>query len=244
MKKILPFMMFGMFAIQANAQTESPKQLEEDIVGLSIRLADKEARLARLKERTAHLEKRNSIKPEESDPCKWIESYRSVEALYNDSESIRKHFPKQYEQYKALLEMYSAFKKDGECSEARFKAINDKLKGLELPTCSNDSLKDDYKLTKLYFDDYNYTMSELARVFDVVDKDKTTGEKLLTKLRADDQTYYIDRIPYVKGLLEEYINSSNRPDDISGKEHKTPRERLRENLADAWPAAGFLKQKQ
>lgn len=244
MKKIFLFIAFGLFAIGTNAQTESPKQLEEDIVGLSIKIVDKEAKLATLKERTALLSKRKDFKPQKRSPFEWLKDFKSVESLYNDSVRVKK-FDKAL---MPLVDMYDAFING--CDKKRHEAISASLKAMTLPDSCTAELKDDFKKIKLVFDDYDYTMSELARVFKIVEKngDGKTADSIWRILKKDDETYYIDKIQYVHDQLDTFINVSktstseitkDKSSSGDGKKQESPRSKMKEKLAKDWPKAGF-----
>lgn len=244
MKKIGLLFICGIFSMGMNAQTT--KQLEQDIVRLSVELANMEDSLATLQKKTAAYSKRKDLRLSKAAPYEWLKRYQSVKELYADSNNVKR----KQEALWPIVEMYRAYEKG--CSKQEFDAIFARLKRVSLPDSCSAELKDDYKLVKLYFEDYDYTMSELARVFDVVDKAKTAGDALLNQLKKDDETYYIDRIPYVRMQLEKFVGSS-RPSGIieenkdkgsknssSEGSKKSPREKQREELAKAWPKAGFL----
>jgi hypothetical protein len=82
-----------------------------------------------------------------------------------------------------------------------------------LKPAHNDSFIQSFEELLTQIKDYRFTMFELVRVFDLVDeksKNGMEGTEISSSLRADEETEFIDKIPYTKDLLDKYIESDRR----------------------------------
>ena len=82
-------------------------------------------------------------------------------------------------------------------SNEEFKASIDKVDSLVL-----EQHKADFEELASNINDYEFVMSELARVFRLVDK---KGDVKEDQLRQENELVYIDKIPYAKNTLTVYI---------------------------------------
>lgn len=241
MRKILFFIMSGLLPLGMAAQTESPKQLGEAIIDLSVKIVENDDSLAKLERSVTLLSKREKIKLKSNNFTEVMKKYKSLRDLYEDSIRVKKIGKK----YIPMIKMYKAYE-DG-CTQAEYRAIKAELESMKLPEYSTEAdvqefaaFKKDYEEIAYVFDDYEYTMKELARVFKVVEKKESGDAKALLKaLEADDETYYIDKIPYAQRLLKKFIDSKKEICSGIDNKKKYPRAEIVKKLADAWSEAGF-----
>lgn len=241
MRKILFFIMSGLLPLGMAAQTESPKQLGEAIIDLSVKIVENDDSLAKLERSVTLLSKREKIKLKSNNFTEVMKKYKSLRDLYEDSIRVKKIGKK----YIPMIEMYKAYE-DG-CTQAEYRAIIVKLESMKLPEYSTEAdaqefaaFKKDYEKIAYVFDDYEYTMKELARVFKVVEKKESGDAKAILKaLEADDETYYIDKIPYAQRLLKKFIDSKKEKCLGIDNKKEYPRAEIVRKLAEAWSEAGF-----
>lgn len=241
MRKILFFIMSGLLPLGMAAQTESPKQLAEAIIDLSVKIVENDDSLAKLERSVTLLSKREKIKLKSNNFTEVMKKYKSLRDLYEDSIRVKKIGKK----YIPMIEMYKAYE-DG-CTQAEYRAIKAELESMKLPEYSTEAdvqefaaFKKDYEKIAYVFEDYEYTMKELARVFKIVEKRESgDADALLKALKADDETYYIDNIPYAQQMLEKFIDSKKEICLGIDNKKEYPRAKLVEKLADAWSEAGF-----
>lgn len=233
--------MSGLLPLGMAAQTESPKQLGEAIIDLSIKIVENDDSLAKLERSVTLLSKREKIKLKSNNFTEVMKKYKSLRDLYEDSIRVKKIGKK----YIPMIEMYKAYE-DG-CTQAEYRAIKAELESMKLPEYRTEAdvqefaaFKKDYEKIAYVFDDYEYTMKELARVFKVVEKKESGDAKALLKaLEADDETYYIDRIPYAQQMLKKFIDSKKEICLGIDNKKEYPRAGIVKKLAEAWSEAGF-----
>lgn len=142
----------------------------------------------------------------------YYEKNREFKKSLDDSE--------EFSAYKTIVLMYLSLQKDGgykkdenDSFKSQLKTINQQLDNLKL----SDKFKADFEDMATKIKDYRFTMFELVRVFDLIDGNKDEPAKIYSDLRRDGETEFIDKIPFAKKLLENYLDADGKNTINAGK---------------------------
>lgn len=211
MKRIFLVIIIGLLGFSVNAQDKKlKKEIEEKErlkSELSRDLSDLDFQIDKIRNR--------SLRSDDEYIKKKLASYKDIKALYDDEAFQRKlkesKFAETYasieKMYKSILENGGGYKPlDNDLYKIQIDRLRDEL--LKLNIHKGSFIRSFDELSEL-IKDYKFTMSELLRVFDVVDEKSQNmlSSKIYQSLQDDYETEYIDKIPFTKQLLKQYINS-------------------------------------
>lgn len=218
MKKIFLAILVSLLGFSVNAQD---KKLKKEIDNKTNVKSELEMQLMSIDLQIDKVKNR-SLRSDDEYIKKKLASYKDIKALYEDEAFQRKLKESKFaETYSSIEKMYKSILGDGggykPLDNDLYKIQIDRLRD-ELVKLKRDKIiihKDSFlrsfdDLSEL-IKDYKFTMSELLRVFDVVDykSQKMPSSEIYQSLQDDHETEYIDKIPFTKYLLEKYINSDN-----------------------------------
>lgn len=220
MNRILILLVAISCSLGMNAQ--SKRDLEKAIKKSTKQKAELVAKYQALKSSNARIENRKFIT--ESPEL----SLRKRLAFYKDIKEMadRNIFEKMPEyqklpfakNYISLIRMYNSLGKNGGYRQEENEAFKSELDAIKVHVLSMDPKHKDSFIQS--FDDldncirnYRFAMFELARIFVLVEEKEKEGletASIYNSLKEDEETDFVDKIPYTKNQLINYINGDNR----------------------------------
>lgn len=154
-----------------------------------------------------------------------LAGYKDVESLADDVNNLEqyKDLKKLYSTYATIIGMYKALQKNGGYDAKQNTDHKDSIKLLReeianLNPAHKESFVRSFDEVAALIEDYEFTMYELFRVFDLVDdlsKERKGSMEIGSKLSDDGETGYVNKINYTKYLLDNYIHAdANRRAEI------------------------------
>lgn len=223
MNKILILLIAVSCSLGMNAQ--SKKDLEKAIASSKKQKAELDAQYQALQSSNARIENRKFVteSPEQSLRNR-LAFYKDIEVMAK-SDIFRKipeyknvSFAKSYI---SLISMYNSLLKTGGYNQEENEAFKNELDAIKKVILSMDPKHQDSFIQS--FDDldncirnYRFAMFELARIFVLVEEKEKEGlkpEDIYTSLQDDEETSFVDQIPYTQIALQTYCA---RPDKRSG----------------------------
>lgn len=206
---------------------QSDKKLKKQIDELTKQKTELEAELNRINAEIALIENRSfSRETPEQKLKKKLAWFKDVAALAKDTrfqQELKKTSDSLFNTYSLIIEMYLSLqiekenekeggyqKEKNDMYKNQLGELKDKLSNFE--PAHKESFIQSFEKMATQIKDYRFTMYELIRVFDLVDVKSTKGmenDKIYSSLKADDETEFIDEIPYTKYLLKKYIEADN-----------------------------------
>ena len=219
MNKILILLIAVSCSLGMNAQ--SKKDLEKAIASSKKQKAELDAQYQALQSSNARIENRKFVteSPEQS--------LRNRLAFYKDIKDMAESdiFGKKPEyqnvsiakSYISLIRMYNSLKTGGYNQEEN-EAFKNELDTIKVHILSMDPKHKDSFIQS--FDDldnciriYRFAMFELARIFVLVKEKEKEGletASIYNSLKEDEETDFVDKIPYTRNQLVNYINGDDR----------------------------------
>ena len=220
MNKILILLIAVSCSLGMNAQ--SKKDLEKAIASSKKQKAELDAQYQALQSSNARIENRKFVteSPEHS--------LRNRLAFYKDikdmaESNIFREKPEYQnvsfaKSYISLIRMYNSLGKTGGYKQEENEAFKSELDVIKEHVLSmNPKHKDTFIQS---FDDldncirnYRFAMFELARIFVLVKEKEKEGletASIYNSLKEDEETDFVDKIPYTKNQLVNYINGDDR----------------------------------
>lgn len=226
MKKILLTIMvcLSFSAVYSQSERKLKKMTEENaelIEDLKSKKDELNKELSRINTEISHIEHRSFARetPEQSLKKK-LAWYKDVSSLANDVSFQQKLKTSQslFNTYSLIIKMYLSLQKkggyqkeDNDFYKNQFGALKHQLSMLD--PAHNESFIQSFEELSTQIKDFRFTMFELIRVFDLVDEKSKNGmesAEIYSSLRADEETEFIDKIPYTKFLLKDYIETDDR----------------------------------
>lgn len=223
MSKILliVIMMLCTASNQVYAQSKVIKRLRSKESALKTDSANLSAALATIENRSF-----TQASPEELLMQK-LSKYENIEALATDGELIRllngKYRRMQLSHtYQIIINMYNSLQVNG----GYMKSQNDQYVNnsenirsqiTQINPAHSQGFLDSFDSMISKIKDFRYAMFELKRVFALVDEKEETSTdraKIKSSLKEDDETEIIDKIPFTKKLLSDYIDNPMRRSKI------------------------------
>lgn len=215
MKKI--FLAFFVCLSCLNVEAESDKKVKKQIGDLYKTNVELRQDLERVNIEIRQIANRSfSTETPEEKIKKRLAWYKDVSTLVGDvkfcDELNKSPLGKTYT---PIVEMYLSLQRHGGYQRDKndyyknmFESLKHQLSELNPP--HKDSFVKSVEEMMTQIKDYRFTMFELVRVFDLVDKKEKAGmqkDNIYKALRDDYETEYTDKIPFTKDLLEKYIKA-------------------------------------
>ena len=220
MNKILILLIAVSCSLGMNAQ--SKKDLEKAIASLKNQKAELNAQYQALQSSNAKIVNRKFVteSPEQSLRNR-LAFYKNIMEMAKDD--IFKKKPEYQnvsfaKSYISLIRMYNSLGKTGGYKQEENEAFKSELDAIKVHVLSmNPKHKDSFIQS---FDDldncirnYRFAMFELARLFDLA-KEKEESEKieragLYKSLQEDEETDFVDKIPYTREVLINYTKGDD-----------------------------------
>lgn len=203
----------------SNIYAQSDKKLKKQIDDLTKQKTELEAELNNINTEIALIENRSFSRetPEQSLKRK-LSFYRNIAELSKKMEKNLNSSSSLVRSYSYIIAMYESVLKTGgydkvqnDLYKNQIEAITHQVQNLDPPHA--DTFIESFEKLATQIKDYRFTMFELIRVFDLVDEKSKSGmesAKIHKSLSDDEETEFIDKIPYTKNLLKEYIDSDDR----------------------------------
>lgn len=146
-----------------------------------------------------------------------LAGYKDVESLADDVNNLEqyKDLKKLYSTYATIISMYNVLQKNGGYDATQntdhktcIKSLREEIANLN--PAHKESFIRSFDEVAALIEDYEFTMYELFRVFDLVDDLSKEGKGYMeigSKLSDDGETEYINKINYTKYLLYTYIRA-------------------------------------
>ena len=221
MKQIILVLIACLLCSNIDAQD---KKLQKQIDGLKKQKTELETELNSINTKIALIENRSFSRETPSQLLKRrLSSYRDVEEL---SKKMPRNLDRNapiVDSYYYIIEMYESVmagddKKPiwGNETHGYDKVKNDFYKNnIEafrhqvMTVEPQQSFVQSFEKLATQIKDYRFTMFELVRIFDLVDEKtkKMDVDGIYSSLRADEETEFVDKIPFTKSLLQEYIEA-------------------------------------
>lgn len=213
MNKLLILLVAFSCTLGVNAQ--SKKEWKKKIENLEKEKKELQDSLQTLQNSNNRIKNRAFVTTEQSLRIE-LASYKDVEELATqnifEKTSTYENLPLA-KSYIAIISMYKSLSEDGGYNQKENEAFQRELDSIEKQVQSikhKDSFLMSFDELANNIRDYRYAMSELARLFVLVDKKEKGGmktAKIYSSLQDDYETDAIDRIPFTKSQLEKYIEA-------------------------------------
>ena len=223
MKKIISMLIMVLCCVSSSvsAQSKVIKKLKARESTLKVDSANLSAAIATIENRSF-----TQASPEEL-LMQRLSEYESIEALAKDGELIRllkgkyRHM-KISHTYLIIINMYNSLQVNG----GYMKSQNDQYVNnsenirsqiTQINPAHSQGFLDCFDSMISKIKDFRYAMFELKRVFALVDEKEETSTdraKIKSSLKEDDETEIIDKIPFTKKLLSDYIDNPMRRSKI------------------------------
>lgn len=218
MNKILILLVAISCSLGMNAQ--SKRDLEKAIKNSTKQKTELEAKYQALKSSNARIENRKFVtESPELSLRKRLASYKDIKEMAD--RNIFREKPEYQNQpfaksYLSLIRMYNSLGKNGGYRQEENEAFKSELDAIKVNVLSmNPKHKDSFIQS---FDDldncirsYRFAMFELARIFVLVkEKEGLETASIYNSLKEDEETDFVDKIPYTKNQLVNYINGDDR----------------------------------
>lgn len=220
MNKILILLIAISCSLGMNAQ--SKKDLEKAIASSKKQKTELEAKYQALKSSNARIENRKFVtESPEMSLRKRLAFYKDIKEMVN--KNIFREIP-EYQKfpfaksYISLIKMYNSLGKNGGYIQEENEAFKSELDAIKKDILSMEPKHKDTFIQS--FDDldncirnYRFAMFELARLFDLA-KEKEESEKieragLYKSLQEDEETDFVDKIPYTREVLINYTKGDD-----------------------------------
>jgi len=216
MKKILFAVLICLSCSYIYAQSD--KKLKKQIDDLTEKKAELEIELNRINTEIAQIENRSfSRETPDQGLRKKLAWFDDVKSLANDVNVQQRLRNSQLgNTYSLITKMYLTLLKDGGYKKEDNDFYNNQVNAIKhqlslMEPAHKESFMQSFEELSSLIKDYRFTMFELIRVFDLVDEREGNGmekAKIYSSLKADEETEFIDKIPYTQFLLRNYINSN------------------------------------
>ena len=219
MNKILILLIAVSCSLGMNAQ--SKKDLEKAIASSKKQKTELEAKYQALKSSNARIENRKFVtESPEMSLRKRLAFYKDIKDMAE--RNIFREKPEYQnvsfaKSYISLIRMYNSLKTGGYNQEEN-EAFKNELDAIKKDILSMDPKHQDSFIQS--FDDldncirnYRFAMFELARIFVLVKEKEKEGletASIYNSLKEDEETDFVDKIPYTKNQLVNYINGDDR----------------------------------
>lgn len=206
------------FSCAVSLQAQTKKQWEKAIEGMKEQKAQLEDSLRKYKACNDRIHNRKFIteSPEQA-LIKWLVSCKDIKYLvYSNKFNEKPEFKEMpiAKNYLLLIEMHTSLSDDegaydskqNEAFIAQLDSIGNQLRSMEPKHL--DAFIQSFETLEECIRDYRTTMFELARILDVVaemEKNKVDKAAIYSQLKQDNETYFVDKIPYTLNILQEYI---------------------------------------
>lgn len=226
MNKILILLFAILCSLCMNAQNKS--DFEKAIKNYNTQIPQLEKKYESIKANNARISKRSFV-TETPD-----QSLRRRLAYYKDiKEMAERNIFKRTEyqnlpiskSYISLIKMYNSLSKNGGYNQDENEAFKSELDAIKEHILSMDPKHEDSFIQS--FDDldncirnYRFAMFELARIFVLVEEKEKEGlkpEVIYTSLQDDEETSFVDQIPYTQIALQTYCARPDKRSEILRK---------------------------
>lgn len=220
MNKILILLVAISCSLGMNAQ--SKRDLEKAIKNSTRQKTELEAKYQALKSSNARIENRKFVTENpELSLRKRLAFYKDIKEMA-DRNIFREKLEYQNlpfaRSYISLIRMYNSLCENGGYRQEENEAFKSELDAIKVNVMSmNPKHKDSFIQS---FDDldnrirnYRSAMFELARIFVLVKEKEKEGletASIYTSLKDDEETDFVDKIPYTQNQLINYINGDDR----------------------------------
>ncbi len=193
---------------------QSDKKLKKQIDDLTKQKTELEAELNSINTEIALIENRAFSRetPEQSMKRK-LSFYRNIAELSKKMEKNLNSSSSLVRSYSYIIAMYESVLKTGgydkvqnDLYKNQIEPVSHQVQNLNPPHA--ETFIESFEKLTTQIKDYRFTMFELVRVFDLVDEKSNKGmeaDEIYSSLRADEETEFIDKIPYTQELLRKYI---------------------------------------
>lgn len=213
------------FSCSLGMNAEGKKDLEKAIASLKKQMAELNAQYQALQSSNARIVNRNFVteSPEQSLRNR-LSSYENIKEMAdedifrNKTEFQNVSFAKSYI---SLIRMYKSLGKTGGYKQEENEAFKSELDAIKKHVLSMNPKHQNTFIQS--FDDldncirnYRFAMFELARIFVLVKEKEKEGldpARIYNSLQEDEETDFVDKIPYTQIALQTYCA---RPDKRSG----------------------------
>lgn len=210
-----------------NAQ--SKKDLEKAIASSKKQKTELEAKYQALKSSNARIENRKFVtESPEMSLRKRLAFYKDIKEMVN--KNIFREIP-EYQKfpfaksYISLIKMYNSLGKNGGYIQEENEAFKSELDAIKVHVLSmNPKHRDSFIQS---FDDldncirnYRFAMFELARIFVLVKEKEKEGletASIYNSLKEDEETDFVDKIPYTQIALQTYCARPDKRSEILSK---------------------------
>lgn len=218
MNKIL--ILFVAFSCSLGMNAQKKNALKDSIEVFKSQKNELEAKHQALISSNARIEKREFKKeiPEQSLRNR-LASYKDIKDLVEKNIFRKPEYQKLSfaKSYISLIRMYNSLGKTGGYRQEENEEFKSELDTIKVHVMSmNPKHKDSFMQS---FDDldncirnYRFAMFELARIFVLVKEKEKEGletASIYTSLKEDEETDFVDKIPYTRNQLVNYINGDN-----------------------------------
>lgn len=229
MKRIIIILVVLSCTLGMNAQTETSRNQLEQLKKAKEQVEQHKKKVQELEDEYHHLldtlaEVQNRQKTPEQSLKEWLAKCKSIKDLADNNIFAKNQNLCKLDiskTYLSLIEMYNSLGEKGGYDHDQNESFKSELENIteQLDPNHIDSFKESVNDLKSCIKKYRFTLFELARIFAVVkEKEKSglSGEDIYKSLQADNETYFVDLIPYTKKMLSDYIkgNQSDRAEII------------------------------
>lgn len=205
--------------IYAQSERKIKKLIEDNeelIADLKSKKEALDAELNRINTEIAQIENRSFERetPEQTSKKKLSSCRRLADISKKIEKNIESSSPL-IRAYSYIIEMYQSTLENGGYNKARnelhkgqIEPVTHQVQNLDPP--HTEDFINSFERLMTMIKDYRFTMYELVRVFDLVDemaRNNKDVDGIYSSLRADEETEFIDKIPFTKKLLNDYIKA-------------------------------------
>lgn len=219
MNKILILLFAILCSLCMNAQNKS--DFEKAIKNYNTQIPQLEKKYESIKANNARISKRSFVTETPDQSLRRRLAYYTNIKEMADGDIFRKKPEYQNvsfaKSYISLIRMYNSLKTGGYNQEEN-EAFKNELDAIKKDILSMDPKHQDSFIQS--FDDldncirnYRFAMFELARIFVLVKEKEKEGletASIYNSLKEDEETDFVDKIPYTKNQLVNYINGDDR----------------------------------
>ena len=190
------------------------KKLQKQIDGLKRQKTELEAVLNSINTEIALIENRSfSRETPEQSLKRRLSFYRNIAELSKKMKKDINSSSSLIRSYSFIIAMYESVLKTGGYDKTQNELFKNQIEPItyqvqNLDPHHADTFIESFEKLATQIKDYRFTMFELIRVFDLVDESSKKGiepDEIRSSLRADEETEFIDKIPYTQELLRKYI---------------------------------------
>lgn len=217
MNKILILLFAVLCSLCMNAQKKS--DFEKAIKNYNTKIPQLEKKYESIKANNARISKRNFVTetPEQS-LRRRLAYYKDIKEMEEGNIFTEYQNLPISKSYISLIKMYISLSKKGGYNQEENEAFKSELDSIEVHVLSMIPKHEDTFIQSFYDLDncirnYRFAMFELARLFDLA-KEKEESEKmeraeLYKSLQEDEETDFVDKIPYTREVLINYTKGDN-----------------------------------